>query len=145
MTFDAGTWYLSAIPILLAYLLGFVGNMKLDRTRVALGGAIRSHRDLEEVRAAINHNKACAWLYLGLWGAFFVCLVLYAQFTELTFRGAVGHMFAFGVLTLPAGLWSKAVEKKFKAMPVDASDPSLREKLDRYFLAWKKSGLRVPE
>ena len=145
MTFDVHTWYLSAIPILIAYVLGFVGNMKLDETRKALGGAIRSHRDLEEVRAAINHNKACAWLYLGLWGAFFVGLVIYAQFTELTFRGAVGHMFAFGILTLPAGLWSKAVESKFRAMAVDASDPSLREKLDRYFVAWKKSGFSVPE
>ena len=145
MSFDASTWYLSAFPIVIAYFLSFVGNMKLNATREALGGAIRSHHDLEQVRGAINHNKACSWLYLVLWAAFLVCLLVCVQFTELTFRGAVGHIFAFGVLTLPGGLWSKSVENKFKAMTVDASDPSLREKLERYFIAWKKAGFTVPE
>jgi hypothetical protein len=145
MAFDASTWYLSFPPILLAYLIGFVANMKLNGTREALGGVIRSARDLEQVRGAINQNKACAWLYLALWAVFLVCLVACARLTDLTFRGAVGHVFAFGVLTLPGGLWSKAVENKFKAMTVDASDPSLREKRDRYFVDWKKSGFTVPE
>jgi hypothetical protein len=145
MAFDASTWYLSVLPILLAYLISLVANMKLNGTREAIGGAIRSHHDLEQVRGAINQNKACAWLYLALWAVFLVGLVVCARFTELTFREAVGHIFAFGLLTLPGGLWSKAVENKFKAMTVDASDPSLREKRDRYFVNWKKSGFTVPE
>ena len=145
MNFDVTTWYLSAVPILLAYMLSFVGNMKLSGTREALGGAIRSHRDLEQVRGAIAHNKLCAWSYLGLWAAFLVCLLVSVQFTELTARGAVGHIFAFGVLTLPGGLWSKSVETKFKAMSIDDSDPSLRQKYQRYLAAWKQWGFTVPE
>ncbi len=145
MRFDASTWYLSVFPIVIAYLLSIAGNMKLNGTRDALDGAIRSHHDLEQVRGAINHNKACAWLYLTLWVAFLVCLLVCVQFTDLTFREAVGHIFAFGLLTLPGGLWSKSVENRFKSMAVDDSDPSLREKLDRYFIAWKKAGLTVPE
>ncbi len=145
MSYDTSTWYLSVIPIVLAYVISFVANANLDGVRNSLGGAVRTRQDLPPVRQAVLFNQRCAWLYLGLWACFFVSLVVAVQFTELTFRGAVGHLFAFGVLTLPGGLWTKSVETKFKTMPIDGSDPELRKAFDRYLVAWKQFGFTVPE
>lgn len=145
MSYDTGTWYLSVIPIILAYVISFVANANLDGVRKSLGSAVRTRQDLGPVRQAILFNKRCAWLYLGLWACFLVSLIVAVQFTELAFRGAVAHLFAFGVLTLPGGLWTKSVETKFKAMPIDGSDPDLRKTFDRYLVAWKQFGFTVPE
>ena len=125
MTYDTSTWYLTVIPVILAYLLSILANMKLNAVRSQLGGAVRTLQDLGEVRGGILFNKRCAWLYLALWGGFFAWLVASVQFAGLTFAAAVGHFFAFGVLTLPGGLWTRSVETKFKAMMVDRSDPAL--------------------
>lgn len=145
MAYDTSTWYLTFVPVVLAYLLSFMANQNLDGVRRGLGGAIRTRPDLRPVREAILFNKRCAWLYMALWGCFLICLVVSVQFTELTFRGAVGHLFAFGVLTLPGGLWTKSVETKFKTMAIDGGDPELKKTFDRYLVAWKQWGFTIPE
>jgi hypothetical protein len=145
MAYDTSTWYLTFIPVVLAYLLSLLANVNLDGVRRNLGGAVRTRQDLGAVRGAILFNKKCAWLYMAPWGCFLVCLVVSVQFTELTFRGAVGHLFAFGVLTLPGGLWTKSVEGKFKAMAIDGGDPELKKAFDRHLVAWKQWGFTIPE
>jgi hypothetical protein len=139
------TWYLSVVPVILAYVLSALANARLNSVRQALGGAIRTRGDLGEIRRAINHNKACAWLYLAVWGAQILALVGAGLAGLTTFSGAAGHLFAFGVLTLPGGLWSKSVETKFKAMSVDGPDPSLGETFRRYLTDWKKGTFTIPE
>jgi hypothetical protein len=145
MIYDVQTWYLSVVPVILAYVLSALANARLNAVRQDVGGAIRTRVDLVEIRGAINHNKACAWLYLALWGAQVLALASAGLSGLTTFGGAVGHLFAFGVLTLPGGLWSKSVETKFKAMAVNGSDPSLGETFQRYLVAWKKGTFTIPE
>ena len=59
--------------------------------------------------------------------------------------GAAKCVFAFGVLTLPGGLWSKSVENKFKGMTVDSTDPTLPQTFSRYLVDWRKPSLKIPE
>jgi hypothetical protein len=145
MLFDVSTWYLSAVPVLLAYVISFAANAKLDAVRKELGSAVRTRRDLGAVREAINFNKILGWTYLALWAGQIVALVLAVKAGLTPFRGAVGHVFIFGVATLPGGLWSKSVENRFKAMTVEGSDPDLKSAFQRYLVDWNKPSLSVPE
>lgn len=145
MTYDFSTWYLSVVPVILAVLLGVAGNAGLKGTMRQLGGRIQTHQDLAAARLAINANKRLAWAYLALWLGQMIAVAFAVKAGLTTFLGAVGHLFAFGVLTLPAGLWAKSVENTFKAMAVDRSDPALAQTFQRYLADWKKPSLTIPE
>ncbi len=145
MIYDFSTWYLSVVPVCLAVLISVAGNAGLKGTMRQLGGRVQTHHDLAEVRRAINGNKRLAWAYMALWLGQVLALVLAVLGGLTPFTGAVGHVFAFGVLTLPAGLWAKAVEGRFKAMAVDPSDASLAQTFQRYLVDWKKPSLSIPE
>lgn len=145
MRLDVSTWYLSVVPVILAYALSVAANTKLEAVRKELGSAVRTRRDLGAVREAINFNKLLAWTYLALWAGQIVALVLAVKGGLTPFGGAVGHVFVFGVGTLPGGLWSKAVENRFEAMAVEGSDPDLPALFQRYLSDWKRPSLSVPE
>ena len=135
----------AGVPILLAYVISFAANMALKGAMRDLGGRVRTPQDLTVVRTAINGNKAFAWGYLLLWGATFLAYAAGAFGGAISMSGAAKCIFAFGVLTLPGGLWSKSVESKFKAMTVDKTDPALPQTFSRYLVDWRKPSLKIPE
>lgn len=145
MTYDFSTWYLSIVPVILAVLISVAGNAGLKGTMRQLDGRVQTHQDLAAVRLAINANKRLAWAYMALWIGQILAVALAVKTGLTTFFGAVGHVFAFGVLTLPAGLWARSVENTFKAMAVDRSDPALAQTFHRYLVDWKKPSFSIPE
>ncbi len=145
MLFDSGTWYLSAVPVLIAVVISLMGNMRLNDTYRRLGGVIRTRSQLVVVRGSINQNKALAFAYLGLWVLFTVVLAL-AVISGLTaLKGAAGHFLVFGLATLPFGLWSKKVENRFRAMKVESNDPAVESTFARWLAEWKQPRLRVSD
>ncbi len=145
MLYDVATWYLSVVPVLVALGISALANTRLGATARELGGAIRSHGDLVPVRQASNYNKRLAWAYIALWLGQLAAVAAAAVTGLTTFPGAVGHVFAFGVLTLPAGLWTKRVEGKFRALAVEGGDPALARTYQRYLADWKKPSFSIPE
>lgn len=145
MFFDGATWYLSAVPVLVAVIISLTGNKRLNETYRRLGGVIRTRSQLVVVRGCINQNKALAFTYLGLWVLFTAALVLAVVSGLAVFKGAVGHFLIFGVATLPLGLWSKKVEERFRAMKVESTDPSVETTFARWLVEWKQPRLRVSE
>jgi hypothetical protein len=145
MFFDGATWYLSAIPVLIAVAISLTGNARLNDTYSRLGGVIRTRSQLVVVRGSINQNKALAFAYLGLWVLFTAALVLAVLSGLTVFKGAVGHFLIFGVATLPFGIWSKKVEDRFRAMKVECTDPSVETTFARWLVEWKQPRLRVSE
>ncbi|MEW6758779.1 MAG: hypothetical protein AB1347_11210 [Acidobacteriota bacterium] len=145
MLYDASTWYLSVVPAAVATGVGLAGGMRLEGVRSSIGGAIRTRSDLEAVRRAIELNMALALAYIGLWIAS-IAVLLWAVKSGLTpIPGAAGHFLVLGLLTLPCGLWNKAVEKRFRAMPVEGSDPSLAATFARWLEEWKKRPLGLSD
>jgi hypothetical protein len=145
MLFDPGTWYLSAVPVLVAVILSLAGNKRLNDTYRRLGGVVRTRSQLVVVRGSINQNKALAFAYLGLWILFTAVLAIAVVAGLTVFKGAVGHFLVFGLATLPFGLWSKKVEDRFRAMRVDSDDPSVEGTFARWLVEWKQPRLRVSE
>ncbi len=135
----------AGVPILLAYVISFAANTALKAAMRDLGGQVRTRQDLAVVRAAINGNKAFAWSYLILWGGTFFAIAAAVVMGILSLSGAAKCIFAFGVLTLPGGLWSKSVENKFKSMPTDNTDPAIPQTFGRYLVDWRKPSLKIPE
>jgi hypothetical protein len=147
MLYDASTWYLSIVPAAVATGVGLAGGMRLEGVRSSLGGAVRTRSDLDLVRRAIELNMVLALAYIGLWIAS-IAVLLWAVKSGLTpIPGAAGHFLVLGLLTLPCGLWNRAVEKRFRAMAVEGSDPSIAETFTRWLGEWKKRplGLSDPE
>jgi len=143
MFYDASTWYLSVVPVALAVFISFAANAKLSATVKALGGKIRTRLDLQPVKEAINLNKLLAWTYIAVWLGQIVAVALCAFEGLTTLTGAIGHVFVFGVVTLPFGLWSKSVEKKFKGMRVEPDDPFVGQTWQRWLIEWRQPSLSV--
>lgn len=143
MTYDVSTWYLSVVPILLAAVISILANTKMNGVVRALNGMIQSHGDLQPVKEAINFNKRMAMVYMVVWFGQIAALVSFVALQGISFGAAIGHFFAFGVLTLPFGLWSKSVEKRFKALKVTSGDPALNLTFQRWLVEWKKPGFAV--
>lgn len=141
----AGTWYLSIVPVAVAVLLSFIANNKLSQTVRDLGGHVRTRADLPAVKAAINLNKSLAMVYILVWLGQIAACVLAATKGLVTIRGAIGHVFVFGILTLPFGLWSKSVEARFKNMKVDPADPYVGHTWQRWLVDWKKAGFSIKD
>ena len=139
------TWYLSLVPVALAVLLSVIANNKLGQTVRDLGGRIRTRADLPAVKAAINLNKSLAMVYILVWLGQIAACALAAMKGFTTVRGAIGHVFVFGVATLPFGLWSKSVESRFKSMHIDPSDPYVGQTWQRWLVDWKKPGFTIKD
>lgn len=145
MFYDVSTWYISVGAVAMAVLISTIANAHLLDAMRRVEGKVRWFRDLAPLRDAINFNKRLAWAYISLWLILILVLVLAVTVGLTPFRGAVGHVFAFGVLTLPSSLWTKQVEKKFKGMPVESDDPVVATTFRRYLLDWGKPSLAIPE
>lgn len=145
MIYDLHTWYLSGLPFVLAVAMSLASNAKFDGVLRDLGGTIRSQVDLEAVKEAINLSMVLALAYIGVWVAMLAATGLFVASGRTTMRGLIGHVFAFGVSTLPFGLWSKAVEKRFRAMKVEATDPAVGEKWRRWLKEWGQARLKLSD
>ena len=141
----SATWYLSIIPVCIAVVISIFATGKLSGVYNALNGSIKTSRDLEVVREAININMQMALLYIALWLVFLVILVLLVVRKTIPFPVAVGHLALFGVLTFPFAIWSKSVEKKFKSMVVDTDQQGIAETFQRWLVDWGKPGFKLKD
>lgn len=145
MFYDTTIWYLSAVPLALAVVISAMANLRMGATHKELGGRVRSRQDLQPVREAINLNKRLAWVFLAVWFGQIGVLAVMVFSGRTTFSGALGHVFVFGVATLPFGLWSNVVEKKFRGMAVESEDPSVGQTWQRWLVEWKQASFSVKE
>jgi len=139
------TLYIPVISIAIALAMCFASMFRQGRVMEELGGKISGHQDLTPVKDAINLSMILAVAYMGLFGVMILLLgFLFANGT-ISFFAATTHLFLFGVVTLPFGLWSKVVEKKFRAMEVTAADPSVAETFQRWLVQWNEARLKLPD
>lgn len=107
-------------------------------------GVISGRHDLLLVRDAINLSMKLAIYYIALF--FFLITVLgYWTINGYPFFAAVGHLFLFGVVTLPMGLIGKYYEDRLRKMTVQPSDPELEATYRRYLVQWQEPRFSLPD
>jgi hypothetical protein len=135
-------WYYSVIPALVVALTNLTGTLKLRSTLNTLG-SIKSPADLPIVRNAINLNMTFATAILGegvLYAVMLLCLV-FGQLLRIDL--ALSHLAVFGCLIFIPGLCAMKVERRFRRMPVTASDPSVALTFAGWIKQWRGVGLQL--
>lgn len=107
-------------------------------------GVIRSRQDLVLLKQAINLNMQLAMLYIGLFIAFIIVLVVMVL-SGRSFMTAVLMLFIAGVVTLPLGLIGKKYENKIKSLKIEGEDPELARIFTAYLKQWNEPRFRLPD
>jgi hypothetical protein len=137
------SWYLSIIPMLIGGLMQFTNARKMSKTHALTQGVIRSWFHLNRVRDAINLSMRLAIIYLGLSGAMLAVLLGCVFFAGMSIATMTTHLFLFGVITLPVGLWGKTAENRIKGLQVQASDPEIARRFNDYVVQWGQARLQL--
>lgn len=132
-----GTWYLTVVPILSAAIMHAANTSRMNKTYAAIKGTIRTRMDLNLVRDAINLSMKLAVMYIALFG--FVFLLRISIFT------GAAHLFVFGIVTLPLGLWSRMAERTIKTLQVESDDPEIEKKYREFLVKWEQPRIKLPE
>lgn len=132
-----GTWYLIVVPILSAAIMHAANTSRMNKTYAAIKGTIRTRMDLNLVRDAINLSMKLAVMYIALFG--FVFLLRISIFT------GAAHLFVFGIVTLPLGLWSRMAERTIKTLQVESDNPEIEKKYREFLVKWEQPRIKLPE
>ena len=128
----------------IAIVMHIISTQKNIQVYKETGGVIRSPLDLSKVKEAINLSMRLAIFYIGLFIVYLVLLILAWRGGEPFLRGAL-VLFVFGIVTLPLGLIGKHFEMKIKKMKVEADDPMIEQKFQRYLKIWEQPRFQLPE
>jgi hypothetical protein len=130
-----------AVVVSLTFQIAMIVWMKAVYNK--LGGIIRTNWDLKRVKRVINLSMKLAIFYMVFF-AIFIIVLIYLYFVKIGIESFI-VLFFFGIITLPLGLLGRHFEKKIKTMKVDAKDPKIEEKYNRYIEQWNKARLQVSD
>jgi len=130
-----------AVVVTLIFQIAMIVRMKTVYNK--LGGIIRTNWDLKRVKRVINLSMKLAIFYM-IFFAILIIVLIYLYFVKIGIESFV-VLFFFGIITLPLGLFGRHFEKKIKTMKVDAKDPQIEEKYNRYIEQWNKARLQVSD
>ena len=139
------SWFLSVAPIIIMAAMHICNMKMMNKADAALNGVIRSRQDLELVRDAINVSMILAMMFIAMFVILLLagaCLIFFKQMHFLVFAA---HIFIFGVVTLPMGLFGMTREKAIKNLCVESTDPEIAEKYARYLKQWKEPRLTLAD
>lgn len=130
-----------AVVVSLTFQIAMIVRMKTVYNK--LGGIIRTNWDLKRVKRVINLSMKLAIFYMVFFAVLIIVLI-YLYFLKIGIESFV-VLFFFGIITLPLGLIGRHFEKKIKNMKVDAKDPQIGEKYNRYIEQWNKARLQISD
>jgi hypothetical protein len=137
-------FYVLILFILLAVIMHVLSMRKNIEVYDRIHGVIRSRQDLVLLKQAINLNMQLAMLYIGLFIAFIIVLVVMVL-SGRSFMTAVLMLFIAGVVTLPLGLIGKKYENKIKSLKIEGEDPELARIFTAYLKQWNEPRFRLPD
>jgi len=137
-------FYVLIMFIVLAVIMHMLSMRRNIEVYERLHGVIRSRQDLVLLKRAINLNMQFAMIYIGLFIAFIIVLVIMIL-SRGSFMNAVLVLFIAGVVTLPLGLIGKKYENKIKSLQVEGDDPELTGVFTTYLKQWGEPRFRLPD
>jgi hypothetical protein len=131
--------------MMIGIVLQIVNTTKMTKTHALTNGTIRSRFHLSRVRDAINFSMQCAILYIGLCAAMLVVLLAFVLSSKMSITTLTTHLFVFGLVTVPFGLWAKGAEGRVKNLEVRAEDPEIELKFNDYVMQWGQPRLKLQD
>ena len=135
--------YILIISVIVALTFQITMILRMKTVYNKLGGIIRTNWDLKRVKRVINLSMKLAIFYMVFF-AILIIVLIYLYFVKIGIESFV-VLFFFGIITLPLGLLGRHFEKKIKNMKVDAKDPQIEERYNRYIEQWSKARLQVSD
>jgi hypothetical protein len=109
------------------------------------GRAIRTDRDLQLVREAINFNMRWAVAAGGFYILYFFAMVYHLATSGVTAPVAGFHLTALSLATYVGGRHSKKLEAELKNLDAQSADPTVRSTYERSIRQWGEARLRLPD
>lgn len=140
----AQSWFVSAVPTLLAFVMAAATTFRNMGVLRELGGEIRSFDELELLRPAIDLSMILAIVYLAMGALFVGALVACVTLTDMSIDLAALHLGIFGVVTIGPSLWARTKEKALRKLEVTAQDPDVEATYRTWLVMWNQPRLRLP-
>ncbi|MBA7600013.1 MAG: hypothetical protein E3J41_00595 [Candidatus Cloacimonadota bacterium] len=140
-----GTWYLTVVPILSAAIMHAANTSRMNKTYAAIKGTIRTRMDLNLVRDAINLSMKLAVMYIALFVILILALFGFVFLLRISIFTGAAHLFVFGIVTLPLGLWSRMAERTIKTLQVESDNPEIEKKYREFLVKWEQPRIKLPE
>ncbi|TES90492.1 MAG: hypothetical protein E3J87_09905 [Candidatus Cloacimonadota bacterium] len=140
------TWYLTVIPIFIAVIMHISNMNRMKSTyRELNGGVIRTRENLKLVRDAINLSMMLAIIYISMFVILFLTIAFFVFSRKILILTGGGHLFVFGIVTLPLGLWGRTAERLIKTLKVESEDPVIEKKYKQFLMQWEQPRLKLPD
>lgn len=131
-------WYLSLLPLTGYLLLAVISMKRISEVRTHLGGVIRTRKDLELVKTAINQNMRLAFLLILGGGGYLLLLVGLLASKILPASDSL-HLTVFTVVMALSSVVVHILEKPLKTLHVEAKDPRIAQTYQTWLRQWSQA------
>jgi hypothetical protein len=132
---------ITAVVVSLTFQIAMIIRMKTVYNK--LGGVIRTNWDLKRIKSVINLSMKLAIFYIVFF-AILIIILIYLYLVKIGIESII-VLFFFGISILPFGILGRYFEKKIKTMKVDAKDPQIEERYNRYIEEWNKARFQLSD
>ncbi|MBI4751257.1 MAG: hypothetical protein HY774_22485 [Acidobacteria bacterium] len=137
-------WYLSLLPLAGYLLLAVISMKRISDVRTQLGDVIRTRKDLELVKAAINQNMKLAFLLI-LGGGGYLVLLLGLLAAKMLPSSDSRHLIIFTVVMAVSSLVIHILEKPLKTLRVEAKDPRIAQTYQIWLSQWPQARWKLQD
>ncbi|HNC47063.1 MAG TPA: hypothetical protein PLU80_23020, partial [Acidobacteriota bacterium] len=131
-------WYLSLIPLAGYLLLTVISMKRISEVRTQLRGVIRTRKDLELVKTAINQNMRLA-LVLILGGGGYLLLLVGLLASKILPASDSWHLTVFTVVMALSSVVVHILEKPLKTLHVEAKDSRIAQTYQTWLRQWSQA------
>lgn len=137
-------WYLSLVPLAGYLWLAVVSMRHIFAVRTQLNGVIRTRKDLELVKVAINQNmKLACMLIFG--GGGYLLLMVGLLASKILPASDSWHLTVFTVVMAVSSVVVHILEKPLKTLHVEAKDPRIAQTYQFWLGQWSQARWTLPE
>ncbi len=139
------TWYLSAIPVVIVYIIMVFVIAKTKATADEVGQTIRSIKDLDILKPTIDLNMKAAIILIATYLLYILAVAYFVFIEGMSLRVVSGHLFIFAITIIPIILYGKNVESTIRNLKLETDDPEVVETFHRWLKQWDQPRWRLPD
>jgi hypothetical protein len=127
---------IAAVVLPLYSVAAIYGTLRIKHQGERLGHVLRTHEDVASIKPVVDLNMKLAYSVMVTLWPFFLLAIL---------SNKLVYSVAVMAISIPFGMWSAGIESKFKAMPVESTDPSVKAAFDQILVWWKEPRFGLPK
>lgn len=137
-------WYLSLLPLAGYLLLAVISMKRISEVRTQLGGVIRTRKDLELVKTAINQNMRLAFLLI-LGGGGYLLLLVGLLAAKILPKTDSAHLIIFTAGVALSSVVVHLLESQLKTLHVEAKDPRIAQTYRTWLSQWPQARWKLQD